>query len=127
MNINDTQIGGAHYKSGYQPWDFTLDVFEGNFFLGNANKYIVRWRKKNGREDLEKAKHYLLKYQDCVGSGRLAPLRSLSNEAATALLKHFACCNNLQFTETDILAAMMLGRVEVAIRLIDRLIKEEFE
>lgn len=59
MSANDEQVGGNHYK-GYaiQPWDF---------FLANAVpyleaciiKYTLRWRNKNGLEDLEKAKHYL--------------------------------------------------------------------
>ncbi|MNU03291.1 hypothetical protein D3C72_2472560 [compost metagenome] len=26
---------------------------------GNVIKYVTRWRKKNGLEDLKKAKHYL--------------------------------------------------------------------
>lgn len=30
-----------------------------DFFQGNVVKYVVRYKKKNGVEDLEKAKHYL--------------------------------------------------------------------
>ncbi|MCW1937533.1 DUF3310 domain-containing protein [Pseudomonas sp. MDMC_285] len=29
------------------------------YFEGNVIKYVSRWRKKNGIEDLKKAKHYL--------------------------------------------------------------------
>jgi hypothetical protein len=29
------------------------------YIEGNVIKYVCRWRKKNGIEDLKKAKHYL--------------------------------------------------------------------
>lgn len=57
---NTKQIGGQHYtKHGdLQPWDM--------FFRWNLNpfqaailKYVVRYRDKDGIQDLEKAKHYL--------------------------------------------------------------------
>lgn len=34
------------------------------FYAGNAIKYILRWDKKNGIEDLEKAKVYIDKIID---------------------------------------------------------------
>jgi len=56
---SDKQIGGDHYKSmKIQPIDF----IEGNglgWCEGNAIKYICRYRKKNGSQDLDKAIHYL--------------------------------------------------------------------
>lgn len=57
--VKDKQVGGDHYKGGtMQPWDiweaFGLDPWE-----ASAVKYILRWRKKGGVEDLEKAKHYI--------------------------------------------------------------------
>lgn len=55
----DRQIGGNHYKSDrIQLFDFC--------FLNNIGKaegdviyYVARWRKKNGLEDLRKARHTL--------------------------------------------------------------------
>ena len=64
MNANQHQVGGNHYKDGdYQLWDF---IHDNNipFLVGSAMKYIHRWRSKNGVQDLEKAKHYLLKCQE---------------------------------------------------------------
>jgi hypothetical protein len=59
MSAYKKQIGGSHYKDlRYQPSEF----INGNKLLfaeGNAIKYIVRHSKKNGKEDLEKAKHYI--------------------------------------------------------------------
>jgi len=47
-----------HYDYSIQPVDFIManDI---PFCEGNVIKYICRWKLKNGREDLEKAKHYI--------------------------------------------------------------------
>ena len=57
---NKVQIGGQHYnKFGeLQPWDVII-AFNMGFFEGNVFKYVVRWRDKDGLEDLKKARHYL--------------------------------------------------------------------
>ena len=51
------QIGGEHYKLKIQPYHF---IQENNlsFFQGNVIKYVVRYQKKNGIEDLNKIIHY---------------------------------------------------------------------
>lgn len=62
MTINPT--GPAdwtpdHYRGdGMQPFD-VIDAFGLDFYEGNALKYLLRWRKKNGVEDLCKARTYL--------------------------------------------------------------------
>lgn len=58
--INDKQIGGKHYKAEYQHWDLVADL-KLPYFEAVATKYITRWKKKNGAEDLDKAVHYLEK------------------------------------------------------------------
>jgi hypothetical protein len=59
MVANDTQIGGDHYKgTAIQPWDFIVQNRLG-FLDGCIVKYITRARKKNGKQDYEKALHYL--------------------------------------------------------------------
>ena len=53
------KIGGDHYKSmKIQPAQF---INENNlpFAEGNAIKYICRHKYKGGKEDLEKAKHFI--------------------------------------------------------------------
>jgi Protein of unknwon function (DUF3310) len=54
------QVGGDHYKTtgSIQPIEFIL-ANNLNFCEGSVVKYIFRWRKKNGIEDLRKAKHYI--------------------------------------------------------------------
>ena len=56
---NDKQEGGLHYKSkSIQPWDAIVDWGLG-FLDGNVVKYMVRWKDKEGLQDLRKARHYL--------------------------------------------------------------------
>ena len=55
----DTQVGGSHYKGlAIQPAEYCqrnrLPYCE-----ANVVKYVTRHREKNGREDIEKAIHYL--------------------------------------------------------------------
>jgi hypothetical protein len=48
-----------HYRgNGLQPFD-VIDAFGLDFYEGNALKYLLRWRKKNGVEDLVKARTYI--------------------------------------------------------------------
>lgn len=56
----DTQVGGTHYinESGIQPWD-VIAGWGMDFWEGSVLKYLMRYRKKNGVEDLKKARHYL--------------------------------------------------------------------
>lgn len=57
-NVLDTQVGGSHYKGyKYELIKFVLDM-KFDFVQGSILKYLVRYRKKNGLEDLRKAKHF---------------------------------------------------------------------
>lgn len=52
------QVGGDHYKDlEYQPIEFFEDLHL-DAFRANIIKYLARWRKKGGVEDLKKALHY---------------------------------------------------------------------
>lgn len=55
------QVGGDHYaKHSIQPWDI-IDAYGLDFYEGNAVKYLLRYKDKNGVEDLKKAIHYIEK------------------------------------------------------------------
>lgn len=63
MAANDTQVGGSHYKVSYEHWDFIHEL--GIPYLeAVTTKYVTRWRKKDGRQDLHKALHYLTKLEE---------------------------------------------------------------
>ena len=56
---NAVQVGGEHYKkNAIQPWDYIVSNDLG-YLEGNIVKYVSRWKDKGGRQDLEKARHYL--------------------------------------------------------------------
>jgi hypothetical protein len=55
------QVGGSHYKDmDIQP----IEIFKAMGILeeacvANVIKYIMRYKKKGGKQDLEKVKHYV--------------------------------------------------------------------
>jgi hypothetical protein len=65
---NDYMIGGNHYQTPIQHWDFV--VANGlDYWQAAITKYVVRWRHKGGIEDLRKAQHYLAKYMELIEAG----------------------------------------------------------
>lgn len=66
MSVNDKQVGGTHYKhQSYQHWDFAVDMAGNDAYLkGCASKYVIRYKDKNGLEDLRKALHYIDKIEE---------------------------------------------------------------
>jgi len=59
-NANKRQVAGAHYNAPIQHWDI-VQMYDLGYFDGQATKYLLRWRKKNGIEDLRKAVHFIEK------------------------------------------------------------------
>ena len=63
-----TQVGGNYYtKFPIQPYEF-ISKNDLSFFQGNVIKYVCRYKRKGGAEDLKKIVHYcqleLLKMKD---------------------------------------------------------------
>jgi len=59
MSALESQVGGSHYKDmPIQPVEFITKNKLG-FLEGNVVKYVCRHKAKNGRQDVEKAIHYL--------------------------------------------------------------------
>lgn len=57
-SVKDQQVAGTHYQRAIQPWDI-ISEWELDFWEGNVLKYLLRWKHKDGVQDLKKAKHYL--------------------------------------------------------------------
>ena len=57
---NDRQVGGTHYKSKIQHWDWVISN-NLSYLQGQITKYVARYDKKHGLEDLKKAQHFLEK------------------------------------------------------------------
>lgn len=58
-NALETQVGGDHYRNGgIQPVEY-IETNNLGFCEGNVIKYVTRHKYKDGRKDLEKARHYI--------------------------------------------------------------------
>jgi hypothetical protein len=67
--IKTKQVGGNHYKGAIEPWEAML-AWGLDPWACNVIKYVQRHRKKGGKQDLEKALHYLefmISNYDAVG------------------------------------------------------------
>lgn len=60
LNANARQVGGDHYKSEIEVWDFIV-ANKVPYLEGNVIKYAARAHKKAGLVDLLKAQHYIEK------------------------------------------------------------------
>jgi hypothetical protein len=69
ISADDIQVSGNHYKEmPIQPWAvmesvLTPEEFRG-FLKGNIIKYSMRAGRKEGSDDGNKAKHYMLKLKE---------------------------------------------------------------
>lgn len=59
MSAKEMQVGGAHYLNTSIPPRTYIKENELGWDEGNVIKYVTRYAHKGGREDLEKAIHYL--------------------------------------------------------------------
>tara|TARA_R110002020_G_scaffold139125_1_gene309865 strand:+ start:547 stop:783 length:237 start_codon:yes stop_codon:yes gene_type:complete len=67
LKATDKQIGGKHYKNfKIQPIEF-ITKNKLSFIQGCVVKYICRFDKKNGKEDLEKIIHYCELQKELLG------------------------------------------------------------
>lgn len=99
-HVNDRQVGGSHYVSSYQHWDWVVD-HDIPYLLGCATKYLIRWKKKNGIEDLEKSYHYVEKY--IQGKPHNNFNRSLFSERANRSTERFLSTNDVDTMEIEII------------------------
>ena len=82
-SANSTQIGGSHYQAvSIQHWDFVW-ANKLDYFQGQITKYVTRWKKKNGVQDLHKARHFLQKYIELAEAAQAAKETVLDNAADT--------------------------------------------
>lgn len=98
---DDRQVGGKHYKSSYEHWNYALNV-ELGYLEAASTKYVVRHRSKNGGEDLEKAGHYL---QKLIEHSRANGVRIFERSHAVRSkivveARHFAMANSLTSLES---------------------------
>jgi len=120
VKANDRQVGGDHYRTGgLQHWD----MFGPEYYMGCATKYVSRWRKKNGMQDLEKAKHYAEKLAEGVRRRPSTFKNDHEFPEARAWMKNAG----LDFVEQSIVTALLCwvtaDDVQMAIEGIDFLMR----
>lgn len=68
---NKTQVGGAHYSAtAAQHWDLAIDLHLG-YLEGQITKYVDRHKRKNKRQDVEKARHFAAKLLEAYDQDRV--------------------------------------------------------
>jgi hypothetical protein len=58
MDVVERAPASAHYDSGIEPIEY-IQANDMGFIEGNIIKYVTRYKRKNGLEDLKKARWYL--------------------------------------------------------------------
>lgn len=94
-SANDRQVGGIHYKTHLEHWDF-VERNRLSYVIGCATKYVTRHTKKNGAEDLQKALHYVDKAIELHAAGTLKALPF----SLKVPVSEFAAVNGLGPVET---------------------------
>ena len=112
----EIQIGGNHYKGyKYQPIQFFNDT-KITFTQGAIIKYVMRYKDKNGIEDLEKAKHYAQLAIDLVHKGT-------TDKRCSHHVYRFIDENNLSDELAQILKHIFKSEWLKIIKVIDEMIK----
>lgn len=120
---NDMQVGGSHYRSSNQHWDFIEDHGFG-YLEAAATKYLVRYDKKNGLQDLEKARHYTVKLHELALTGK----RKQRGFANLIELENFFLANNCNTRQRNCMDAIFRWQkpvdLQFAVQHIDALIED---
>ncbi|PWT89992.1 MAG: hypothetical protein C5B54_07980 [Acidobacteria bacterium] len=96
MSANDKKI--PHYNTEYQHWDLAVAI-PMSYLVGCSTKYVVRWRKKGGIDDLHKAMHYLDKLMDTYLPVPIP--RTMSRSEIQYEISRFAALNHLSIIEEE--------------------------
>jgi hypothetical protein len=135
-SVNAYQVGGAHYAKGgeYQHWDWVESNGIG-YVEGCASKYVTRWRRKNGVQDLEKARHFIAKCRALAAPRQLNVLGFKMNRQGRRNRAHnmgisiidYANANGLNQTERHICNLLQHWRLDSDLERADKLVQKLIE
>lgn len=131
MNVLKKQVGGNHYKDLIiQPVELYAAT-QCNAFQANIWKYLARYPYKNGKEDIEKAKHYASLAQELLidGQGALARISSDCQALPTCalqLVEYFCRANRFNVRQTKAIKAAAKGNYSSVITECILLIEEAY-
>lgn len=110
MSANTRQVGGSHYQAAVQHWDLVIRNHVG-YAEGCSTKYLTRWKKKNGLEDLNKAVHFLDKLiEESVVSNH--SYFASGSWMADAMLVEFIQSNSIDPTAEAAIRAILYWNTE---------------
>lgn len=129
-DVNNKQVGGDHYRSKVQHWDY-VELNGLGYLEGCATKYATRNRKKHedSTQDLEKAVHYVEKAQALYLAGLKRPRVSGRNAVPLRItVEEFAEANGLTSNEEQVVRILTFWQdaadLQTAIELIQDMIAE---
>lgn len=98
---NQRMVGGTHYSGIFQHWDW-VDALELGYIEGCLTKYVLRWYKKDGVKDLQKALHYTQKLVELANNNGRVNLASPITKAKFLLTQKLFAEDNTPEREQDI-------------------------
>ena len=115
----DIQIGGNHYKKmPFQPVELFAKT-HCTAFQANIWKYITRYKYKNGKEDIEKCKHYA---QLAIALGCKGHISYKENK----IIETFCEINNLSPAVSNIVKLAGFDLYAGVIKACDSLLRIEY-
>jgi hypothetical protein len=127
MTVNERQVGGAHYGGvDFQHWDWAVTNNLG-YLEGVLTKYISRWRRKAGRQDLEKAAHYADKLIEVHNQGWARLVNIIPERRKVRFvqgLDEMTSLYRLNFTEREIFRLAVEYKTLTDLRRVRALIDE---
>jgi hypothetical protein len=111
MSANEKKI--PHYASEYQHWDLAITIPLG-YLEGCSTKYVARWRKKDGLDDLHKAMHYLDKLLEIYPV--TTPPRKMTRSEIQYEVSRFSAANKLSIIEEEYVLLLSNYRTEDDLR-----------
>lgn len=133
---NLMQVGGDHYKAEVQHWDWTTPTrIQGLEYA--STKYLSRWWKKNGLEDITKPIHYMVKAKEMHLAGKhfnhtmhTSP-NYLVVEKAKALFDDFIDSSDIPDMEANIMLRIATwqttGQLNTILSMLDQLYRDASE
>lgn len=113
---NGHQVGGDHYATALQHWD-VVEAFGIGYLEGCATKYVTRYKKKGGLEDLKKAQHYVEKLIHLHNHGfedytRQEGCRYPRGCVPAEVVREFCSANGLDLTEGFVILRLFTWKQE---------------
>lgn len=131
-SANSHQIAGSHYAGEYQHWDLVIDL-KIPYMHAQVIRYVYRWRKKGGIQDLRKAKHFIQKMNERLDDlPEIAAPDMVPSDVLYDRLDRFLNSSDVPQTEREIITYVVNDAYhspstimhEAAIKRIDTLIEE---